>query len=434
MDGLFRLIISIFISLIFISCQKNESNEVTAYKNDNSSAGFNCPTSKLNRNKFIVQYLDGRIEIVEAENDAVFEKNFLNHRFNEIKRVEYDSYVDRGSTQFRMDFKNTKIETLRATDWGPQMIKAEYAWSRDIRGQGVKVAVIDAAVDFKHSQLRPRLLANQSELNGISGVDDDRNGFIDDVYGWDFYRNEPTSPVDPPLNPGDEPNVHGSHVAGIILADHETGDVQGVAPKASLVPLNFMSDQGGGSVSDAILAIQYAASQGVKIINASWGGGCNQNLKDVIANIGQRGILFVAAAGNEGYDLDRVPEYYYNYPAAFTIPQLISVAATTSLDSIAIFSNKSHSLVHIGAPGENIRSTVPTFASPNGSGYLDGTSMAAPFVSGAAALLWSTRPSASVAQIRQALQSSTDFKAFKVSTGGRLNIEKAVQEIQRIVP
>ena len=213
-----------------------------------------------------------------------------------------------------------------------------------------------------------------------------------------------------------------------------------MAPQADLIPINFMDDTGGGDISNAISAIQYATARGAKVINASWGGsGCNAALADAINGAGQKGVLFVTAAGNDGYDYDRLSSYYYRYPAVFNLESQITVAATTIFsisgsEILANFSNKSYSLVHIGAPGEYIRSTVPAFASSTGSAYLDGTSMAAPYVSGAAALLWSAKPNATAAQVKQALLSSVDNKSVKVSTRGRLNVTKALTEIRRIVP
>jgi subtilisin family serine protease len=433
MDGHKRNIV--FFSLIFFSflnfaCQKKDDDVVAAYKNDNSSASVQCDAESLVRNRFIVKYLDGRIETITAENDHVFESTFLDQHIHEIKRVEYDVKI---KTQQNQSSPDSSVDTQATTDWGPGMIQADLVWNQGIKGAGVTVAVVDAAVDYKHVQIFPRLLKNTAEANGLPDVDDDGDGYIDNVYGWDFYKNAPTSDVLPPTGQ-DGPNVHGTHVAGIILADHTKGSVQGIAPEANLIPLNFMDQLGSGTISNAIPAIKYAVSHGAKIINASWGGGCSQSLKEVIEDIGNRGTLFVAAAGNDGADYDRISPVYYNYPAAFNIPTQITVAASTAVDLLAGFSNKSYKLIHLAAPGENIRSTVPTFAAASGAGYLDGTSMATPFVSGAAALLWSAKPNATVAQIRQALLSSVDVKSLKVSTRGRLNVSRALDEIRRIAP
>jgi subtilisin family serine protease len=418
----------LFFALFLSACENKKTVQDVADYNSQSVA---CPYGEYATNKFIVSYEDGRIEVVNAESTDLLEKNFIEPRLNEIKRVEYDSKV-RISPSVKLD--DSSVQTQSSSDWGPAIIEADSAWNEGIYGEGIKVAVIDAAVDITHKQIIPRLSKNTAEISGSSGLDDDQNGYTDDIFGWDFYRKSPNAVVNPPA-PNKSPNVHGTHVAGIILADHSKGDVWGVAPKAELLPVNFMDDEGGGSISDAIPAIKYAVDRGAKIINASWGGpGCSTILNDAITEAGSRGTLFVTAAGNDGIDFDRVHPSYYQYPAVFNIESQITVAATTTTDLIAAFSNKSYSMVHIAAPGDSIRSTVPTFAASSGAGYLSGTSMAAPFVSGTAALLWSIKPNATVAQIKQALLSSVDSGPFKVSTRGRLNVQKAVDEIRRIVP
>jgi subtilisin family serine protease len=244
--------------------------------------------------------------------------------------------------------------------------------------------------------------------------------------GWDFIRNEAPGLIDDPKV------VHGSHVAGIILADPEKGPLSGVAPKSKLLQASFL-DSENGSLGAAIQAIAYSAENGARIINASWGGrDCSATLKETIADVGAKGVLFVTASGNEGIDYDLYPAY--SYPAVFNLFSMISVAASDSLDRLAAFSNKSFYLVHLAAPGSGIRSTVPLISESSGYEILSGTSMAAPFVSGAAALLWSARPNATVTQIRQALLNSVDNRNYKVSTQGRLNVEKALTEIRRIAP
>jgi len=409
--------------LILAACQQNKSvDSVANYKNGSQSQA--CPSSAMVKNRFLVKYEDGRVEVIQAENETVFERDFIKPRLNEIKRVEYDSVVKLVApmaSESTLDDPGTK-------DWGQPMIHADAVWNQGIYGQGVTVAVVDTAVDITHPQLIPRFAINDKEANGNSGVDDDNNGYVDDMLGWDFIRNAPPAVIT------DKTVYHGTHVAGIIAADPTKGPMSGVAPQAKLIQASFLDDD-HGDMSNAILAIQYAASRGARIINASWGGkDCSETLKETIADVGNKGVLFVVASSNEGYDYDRLGPSYYRYPAVFNLPNMLSVAATDIMDQMTDFSNRSYSLVHIGAPGSSIRSTVPTAADSTGYAALSGTSMAAPFVSGAAALLWSAKPNATVAQIRQAIVSSTDFRSYKVSTQGRLNVEKALTEIRRIVP
>lgn len=400
-----RLILLVVLLSLSVACEKKKTTaDVASYKTGGQNTGV-CPAQNLVKNRFVVKYEDGRVEVIHAENEAVFEKHFLEPNLQLIKRVEYDSIVTLN------ELESSDVEPFAIDgDYGNPMIKADTAWQQGIQGQGVIVAVLDTAVESTHAQLAGQIARD------AQGKD----------LGWDFIQNAPPSQItDPDLE-------HGTHVAGIILADPSKGSMSGVAPKAKFIQASFIDDS-HGSMGTAIQAIQYATQNGAKIINASWGGSeCSDNLKEAIAEAGAKGVLFVAASGNDGIDYDYFPKY--SYPAVFNLPTMISVAATDALDRLTAFSNRSFYLVHIGAPGDGIRSTVPKVTSASGYKLLSGTSMATPFVSGAAALLWSAKPNATVAQIRQALLSSVDFRSYKVSTQGRLNVEKALSEIRRIVP
>lgn len=412
-----RKLVLVVSLLALAACDKPKTEEdVAAYKKTDSLL---CDQAKFLKNRFVVKYEDGRIEVIEAENEAIFEDQFLRPRLSEIKRVEYDSLVT-------LDTGKPDLQPTAAGDYGPTRIKADVAWNQGIYGQGVTVAVIDTAVEFSHSALSSRLAYNLAEKNGLVGVDDDGNGYTDDEFGWDFIEDAPPSAI---VSSDVE---HGTHVAGIVLADPTQSTMTGVAPQAKLIPASFI-DPKNGSISAAIRAIQYSASRGAKIINASWGGGnCSETLKETIAEVGQKGVLFVAASGNEGLDFDR--HGIYSYPAVYNLANQITVAATDIFNHLTPFSNRSYTFVHIGAPGDQIRSAVPYATSSERYALLSGTSMAAPMVSGAAALLWSAKPNATAAQIKQAILSSTDFNSYKVSTQGLLNVEKALTEIRRIVP
>lgn len=413
------LVLSI-LSIASVACEKRKTlDDVMSSKNTQTS-GL-CPARNLIKNQFLVKYEDGRVELIHAENEAVFEKHFVEPRLNEIKRVEYNAKV---TLYDRIETESSPGRDV--VDQGPALIHSDAAWSQGFYGQGVAVAVVDTAIDYTHPQLAPRLLVNSLEDKGGIDIDDDMNGYVDDRIGWDFISDSPPRPIT-------SPDVeHGSHVAGIILADPTKGSMSGVAPQASLIPASFI-DPENGDIAAGIAAIQYSASRGAKIINASWGGTeCSDTLKEAIAELTEQGILFVTASGNDGIDFDIAQ--FYSFPAAFNLQNQITVAATDLLDGFAAFSNRSFSLVHIGAPGVGVRSTVPQATSQTGYQLLSGTSMAAPFVSGAAALLWSAKPNATVAQIKQALLQSADERSYKVSTQGRLNIEKALEEIRRIVP
>jgi subtilisin family serine protease len=219
-------------------------------------------------------------------------------------------------------------------------------------------------------------------------------------------------------------------VSGIIAADPRYGSVQGVAPSALLIPAQFIANDGGGSLGDAVLALQYAAKRGAKIINASWGGApCVASLRDAFLALESQGILVVVAAGNDGRDID----YYPEFPASFNLSNQVTIAASSRADYMTSWSNSGFQYVHLAAPGEGILSTVPN----NGTAYMDGTSMAAPFVSGAAALIWADRPQATAVQVKQALLQSVDVTPnheFRVLTRGRLNVQKALSALRQLVP
>jgi glucan-binding YG repeat protein/subtilisin family serine protease len=213
--------------------------------------------------------------------------------------------------------------------------------------QQTVVAVIDTGVDIHHPDLRDNIWSNPGEVAG-NGLDDDRNGFIDDVNGWDFYHSDPT------VFDAQDLDDHGTHVAGTIAATSNNGiGITGIAPHVKIMPLKFLGPEGDGYTSDAILAIEYAASKGAKIANMSWSGSdFDQALNDTIA---QTNMLFIAAAGNDGINVDEQPEY----PASYESNNIISVAAIDNSGNLASFSNYGSQNVDIAAPGVNILSTVP---------------------------------------------------------------------------
>ena len=366
------------------------------------------PTAVANR--FLVTWKDGTVSIEHAADRQAFIAGILEPNRKDIQFVENDQIV-----RHYNDVPVQAEETVDA-DWGQKMVHAPDVWAQGVNGQGITVAVIDSGVDIKHPQLANQIAINEAEV--ADGIDNDGNGLVDDIYGFDFE--DMTGHVR-------ARSEHGTHVAGIIAAEHSAGQVQGLAEQAKILPLNFMNDKGEGYISAAIAAILYAESRGVRVINASWGGdGCSTTLRDVIAKIEERGVLFVAAAGNAGRNLDRQPEY----PAAFTSPNQLTIGASTPRDLIISWSNYSNTLVHLIAPGYGIFSTVPD----GGTKILSGTSMATPFVTGAAALLMSSRPKATLAQIRQALLEGVDLGNHPVATHGRLNVQKSLARLQQLVP
>lgn len=293
-------------------------------------------------------------------------------------------------------------------------IKATMAWDQGTGSQDVLVGVIDTGVDYTHPDLQANIWTNWAENTGTSGVDDDGNGLVDDIHGYDFAYDD-GDPLD-----GDG---HGTHTSGSIGAsgDNQTG-VYGVCWSVTIVPIKFLDDSGSGYTSDAVSGVYYATRLGCRLTSNSWGGGgYSQSMYDAIADAGNHGILFVAAAGNSGRNMDKVA----SYPAGFSNENIISVAATDHNDQKPRWSNYGATTVDLGAPGVGIVSTLPDSAYASWSG----TSMATPHVSGAVALLWSLRPGATHLQIKKKILSSVDpvaSLAGKTVTGGRLNLYRAV--------
>ncbi len=309
-------------------------------------------------------------------------------------------------------------------------IDATEAWDQHTGNGNVLVAVIDTGVAYDHPDLVANMWINSGEIPG-NGIDDDGNGYIDDVYGYNFYNN--TS------NPYDD-HGHGTHVAGTIAAVGNNGvGVAGVTWSARIMAVKFLGPTGGGTTTGAISAVLYAASNGAQVMNNSWGGGgFSQALLDAITTADQAGALFVAAAGNDSTNTDVSP----NYPSNYNVPNVMSIAATDHLDLKASFSNYGLTTVDLGAPGASIYSTVPTIgdlccSNPSGYHYLSGTSMATPHVSGAAALIFSRYPGISHYQVRDRMLFRTDPVASLTGitvTGGRLNIARAIAADDAVPP
>jgi serine protease len=294
-------------------------------------------------------------------------------------------------------------------------IRALAAWDINTNASNITVAVIDTGIDYKHSDLAANMWRNSREIPN-NGLDDDGNGYIDDVFGYDFANND-SDPMDD--------HGHGTHVAGIIGAVANNGrGIAGVAWNVRLMAVKFLSSNGTGTVADAVRAIDYAVQMGARIINASWGGaGYSSILAQAINRAENAGVLFVTAAGNNGTNNDQTP----TYPASFPNTNILAVAASDRNDNLATFSNFGPSTVHLAAPGVGILSTLPN----DGYASWSGTSMAAPHVSGAAALLWAMHPDWNFRQVKDRLLKTVDplpSLQGKLLTGGRLNLERALQE------
>jgi subtilisin family serine protease/subtilisin-like proprotein convertase family protein len=258
------------------------------------------------------------------------------------------------------------------------------------------------------------LIAPRSKGGWADGVDQDGNGYVDDIIGWNFVNN---------TNDPFDDNGHGTHVAGIIGATGNNGvGVVGVNWKVSIAALKFLGADGSGSTGDAVLALNYAASMGFQVANNSWGGGgYSAAMASAITSFRDAGGIFVAAAGNDSSNNDSAP----NYPSNYAQDNVLAVAATDRNDRLAAFSDYGASTVDLAAPGASILSTTPN----NTYSVFSGTSMATPFVSGAAALVWGANPSLSYAEVIARIRGGVDKLSGltgKVGSGGRLDLAKAM--------
>ncbi|MBN2018810.1 MAG: S8 family serine peptidase [Sedimentisphaerales bacterium] len=303
--------------------------------------------------------------------------------------------------------------------WGMSKIEAPSAWDISTGSGNIVVAVTDTGTDYTHPDLTANMWNNPGEIAG-NGIDDNGDGFIDDVYGYDFINNDG--------NPMDDEG-HGTHVSGTIgaVGNNNLG-VAGVCWNVKIMAVKCLDANGEGPTSAIINAVQYAQLKGARVINASLGMPLGvplwalQPLYDAIVAARDAGIIFVAAAGNDyGNNNDATPAY----PSSFDLDNIISVMATTDIDSRAGFSNYGLTTVDIGAPGQNILSTLPSGAYD----YDGGTSMASPHVAGACALLLSIDPNLNYRAVKEILLATADptLPAQCVS-GGRLNLFAAALE------
>lgn len=308
-------------------------------------------------------------------------------------------------------------------------IHATEAWDVSTGSKKVLVGIIDTGVDYNHPDIAPNYWTNPGE-SGLdadgkdkrtNGVDDDKNGFVDDYRGWDFANND-NDPVDD--------QDHGTHCAGVIGAKGNDGvGVAGVNWDVSIVGIKFLTKDGSGSLENAVKSIEYATNLGVTLTSNSWGGGgASPTMLDAIKKANDKGILFVAAAGNDSNDNDKRA----SYPATYAVDNIISVAASDSKDAKASFSNWGKNTVHVAAPGVDIYSTI------KGNAYksMSGTSMATPHVAGVAALVKAVFPNATAAQIKARIINTSDPVAGwenYVQSGGRLNATSAL-EVDNVPP
>jgi len=333
-----------------------------------------------------------------------------------LELFRQDPLVAYAEPNYRRYLRRTPDDASYPSLWGLAKINAPGAWDVATNCGSVVVALIDSGVDDLHPDLAANIWVNTGEIAG-NGIDDDANGKIDDTRGWDFVS-EDNDPMDV--------DGHGTHVAGTIgaVGDNALG-VTGLCWGAKIMVLQAFDAVGNATVADTIEAMDYARGNGARVVNASYTGSeFSQAEKDAIAQLNSGGILLVAAAGNEGADNDQTP----SYPAGYNLPNIISVAASNTSDLLASFSNFGLTKVHVVAPGVSVLSTYLN----DDYAVESGTSMATPHVSGLAALVWSSNPGLSAAQVKDRIMDCVDrIPSLEglIFTAGRINADNSVRNI-----
>lgn len=367
--------------------EKENREIIVKYKNKDKGESIKSSIqSKLSASPFTIKkrLKKDLMEVLKiGENDDVDEI---------IKEFESNPDVEYVQPNYRLKLHSATEEPRFIEQWGLNNtgkyggtygfdVQVIPAWEKTMGSSEVIVGIIDTGIDINHPDLADNIYRNPGEIP-YNSIDDDYNGYIDDVTGWDFF-NRGGNVFD-----SEYLDDHGTHVAGIVAASHNGQGVVGVAPNVKILPLRVNDDEGYIRTDAAVEAIQYARSLGAKIVNCSWGSGWYNEA--LYSEMSQSDMIFVCAAGNNSTDIFSTPDY----PSSYNLSNVVTVAAVDRNGNLAEFSNYG-SNVDVAAPGVDILSTLPL----GKYGYKNGTSMAAPFVTGAFALLKSYYPQMSSSHI-----------------------------------
>ena len=434
--ALSALVVSLSLTHISAASVMSNFNSTTKVVEKELLVSFDAALSK-NQKEDIIKAQGGKvIKHFETKNSALVKVSEFNGLLSTANALaSYSNVIKISPNRVFKLFKTTSNDPKVKSQYHHARISSQKAWDVSVGTKEVVVAVIDTGIVADHEDLKGNIWQNPGETgidaDGVdkrmNGIDDDGNGYVDDYQGWDFVNND--------NSPNDE-HGHGTHCAGLIgaVGDNEIG-IAGVNWTSSLVALKIFGRGGSATEASIVEAIEYSTKMGFPISNNSWGGpagdeygaGTNDLIYEAIKSGEESGQLFIFAAGNSSGNSDVKPMI----PAAYDLKSIISVASSTQSDSLSGFSNYGAVTVDIAAPGSNILSTIKSGFFRRKYGNMSGTSMAAPIVTGAAALVKAVFPDATATEIKEKILDSADqidrFKG-KLLTGGRLNVEKAIQK------
>ena len=393
---------------------------IVKYKTERDLTSEASFLSKASGFSFLSQHKEGKLALFHIADEQ---------KENALKALRENSSVEYVVENIRFQaFSPVETDDPRANQqWALEKVDAGAAWEYTTGTSSVVVAVIDTGIDWKHEDLKKNIWSNSEEVPG-NGIDDDGNGYVDDVRGWDFFAND-NDPMDETSsrNPG-----HGTHCAGIVSAKGNNGiGISGMAQDLTLMPIRFLGADGSGDLMQAAKAIDYATQNGAHVISASWGAAVGREqvgpILEAIERARDKGVVFVVAAANDGKSND----FTEVYPANAGFSNVISVAASGSEDEKPSWSNFGRASVDIAAPGLNILSTLPG----NKYGELSGTSMATPLVSGLVGLILShalaLEKEIAPSEVKALLEATSTPTQIETASGGRVlasSVLKALTE------
>lgn len=382
------------------------------------TAGFQQAlySKSLNGAQIVDQHETGNLVVVDLGKSN---KREVAKRLAELMKNPDVQYVVENKKVHAFHMPN---DPETAKQWSIAKVRAADAWTSGVGSRDIVVAVTDTGVDYTHGDIKDNMWTNKREIAG-NNIDDDNNGYVDDIYGYDFNGND----ADPKDETGSQNPGHGTHCAGILGAVGDNGKgISGMSQKISIMASRFLGADGSGDLMGAVKSIDYATNNGAHVISASWGAGVSANdaqpITEAISRANDKGVIFVAAASNDGKNNDG----YEVYPANTPLPNVITVAASNSSDGKPSWSNYGIGKVSLSAPGDAIYSTLPG----EKFGNLSGTSMATPLVSGLVGLMLSHNPNLKPTEVKALLQASGSKVAIETACECRVDAAAVIERVK----